>query len=459
MTLEWVFKQERMTLVSVFNFRHVLTVLWCGSALWTSCGQRRPIQEQSEPQLTVLDNALRVVVVEDPSVPIVSVVTSIHSGSANEDSTEEGAAHFLEHVILFRGTEQRTGDAVLDSMRRYGAYFNGHTTHDWTTFEISVPVAHFAPALTLQCEMVTQPLIDPKGVGTERSAILEELQRYEDSPVNMAYAIAQPLLFGNHPYARAVLGTRPALTSLSVESIRTYYRRNYVPNNMSVTIVGDVRRDEAINLVRRTYGPIRPQTNYPHERPLEPAGSKSGSVHNADVRQTVLMWSAVGPAITDDAIAAVDILSFVLAEGESSWLHYLLRSKTNWVNDVQADVNKRKAASVIFLYATMDNQHVDNVRNVVPQILDSLSRGGFADYEVERARNQLKTTVEIEMERTLGRAAAMAQYDAMGDYTLATRYRSLIDGVSRDDLAEAARRYFKSERFRLTAVAPKPKRP
>jgi len=274
----------------------------------------------------------------------------------------------------------------------------------------------------------------------------------------MAYAIAQPLLFNNHTYRRPVLGTRSDLKILNVESIRAFYGRHYVPNNMSIVIVGDIRNDDALEQVRRTFGVLPAQASKNNAVQIEHSVQPNNSVHRADVRQSVLMWSAVGPAFNDDTMAAVDVLTFILAEGESSWLHDILRSRTNWVNDVHADINKRKEASVIFLYASVDEQNVDNVRKAVPLILDSLATGAFADYEIERAKNQLKTTIEIEMQHSLGRASAMAQHDAMGDYTLANRYRQQIDEVSREDLARAARLYFKSEQFVLSAVVPKTSR-
>lgn len=432
---------------SIFSFKTIVVL-----SFLTSCGQA---PSDRSPVLTVLDNGLRLIVVDDPSTTIVSVVISVHSGAVDEDSIETGAAHFLEHVILFRGTERRTGEAVLDSMRRYGAYFNGHTSHDWTTFEISVPVSHFLPALTLLHEMLFYPRIDDAGIEIERSAILEELQRYEDNPVNMAFAMAQPLLFDDHPYGRTVIGTPTGLRKLSGDRIRAYYRRQYVPNNMSVVVTGNVRKREAIAWIQNIF------TEPPGEaimidRSVVPVVElPKDSTAIADVRQAVLMWSAVGPAVSDESMAAVDLLTYVLAEGESSWLHDLLRTRTNWVNEIHADVNKRARTSVIFIYAGVPFDNVERVTLAMSGILDSLAHTVLPDHEIDRARNQIKTTFELEMERSLGRSSALAQVDAMEDFQRVSRYRQRLDEITSQDAARAGRLYFSSQRFALTAVLPR----
>lgn len=407
------------------------------------------------PTMTVLDNGLRVIIVDDPSSSIVSAVVSIHSGSADEDRSESGAAHFLEHVILFRGTEHRTGEAVLDSMRHAGAYFNGHTAHDWTTFEISTPPGTFLRALTLLHEMLFYPRIDDAGVEIERSAILEELQRYEDNPVNSAYAMAQPLLFENHPYRRPVLGTRSALQSLSSESIRAFYRRHYVPNNMTLVVTGDVRHVKAVEWIKNIFTEPSGQAVTSERAPVAMNDSTRDSTAFADVRQAIMMWSAIGPAVSDASMAAVDVLTYILAEGESSRLHDQLRTQTNWANEVHVDVNKRADASVIFIFAGVNSHHVDRVKVAVPAILDSLSQTVPLDHEIERARYQLKTAFELEMERSLARSTALAQVDAMADFTHVDRYRRQLDDLSSDAIADAARQYFTSGRFRMTAVLPR----
>jgi predicted Zn-dependent peptidase len=407
------------------------------------------------PAMRVLDNGLRVIVVDDPASTVVSAVVSIHSGSADEDSSESGAAHFLEHVILFRGTEHRTGEAVLDSMRHTGAYFNGHTAHDWTTFEINTPPVTFTRALTLLHEMLFYPRIDVAGVDVERHAILEELQRYEDHPVNKAYAMAQPLLFGDHPYRQPVIGTRDALRTLHVERILSFYRRNYVPNNMSVVVTGNVRLEKAVEWIKNIFIEPSGPAVAPDRPTMTMNESKQDSFTVADVRQAVVMWSAIGPAVSDESMAAVDVLTYILAEGENSRLHDQLRTQTNWANEVHVDVNKRADASVIFIYAGVNSHHVDRVTAAVPALLDSLTRRVPLDHEIERARYQLKTAFELEMERSLARSVALAQYDAMVDFSHVNRYRRQLDDLTSDDIADAARKYFTPGRFRLTAVLPR----
>ena len=108
----------------------------------------------AEWQITQLDNGLKVMILENHQVPQVNISTTVKVGAKNESSFFDGATHLLEHLILFRGTEEMTGDELAAAMKKHGAYFNGYTSSDWTDFVITLPKENADFAFKIHADML-----------------------------------------------------------------------------------------------------------------------------------------------------------------------------------------------------------------------------------------------------------------------------------------------------------------
>lgn len=423
--------------------------VWIWIVVWVGCASPKTPQH---PIIRALPNGLRVILLPDSHSPLVNIVTVVHSGSADENWKISGVSHFLEHLILFRGTAHRSGQAIQDSMRSWGAYFNGHTSQDWTTFEISVPAEAFRQSLSLHHEMVLHAAIESDGVHGERGAILEELQRYEDHPVNVAYAATLSAIHRGHGYALPVLGTRESVQSISAADVDSFYAIHYVPANMTLVVTGNIDTDSAWTTLTDLYtesgvAPVRAAIN------PDTISAATLTIHK-NIHQAVLMWGAPGPPASSEDIPAVDLLLTVLGTGENSILHQTLRSQTNWVNEVQVDLTKRKLGSMIYLYAGLDPRNELPVREAVRTILDSLGNSELPEWEIARVKNHLRTLYEKEMEGGLARAMAIGQNDVSADYSFALTYPTRLQQVTASQLQEVAKKYFRSDRFHVTRVVP-----
>ena len=126
-------------------------------------------------QITKLDNDLKVMILENRQVPQVNISTTIKVGAKNETAYFNGATHLLEHLILFRGTEEMTGEELGNAMKKHGAYFNGYTSSDWTDFVISLPKENFEFALKIHADMLFRSNFPEAMMDEERQAVLEEI--------------------------------------------------------------------------------------------------------------------------------------------------------------------------------------------------------------------------------------------------------------------------------------------
>ena len=178
-------------------------------------------------QIEQLDNGLKVMILENHQVPQVNISTSIKAGAKNETDYFDGATHFLEHLILFRGTENMTGDEVGAAMTRHGAYFNGWTSSDWTDLLISLPNENLDFALQIHADMLFRSNFPKAEMDKERQAVIEEINRSEDNPGSTIYRSSLKPLYGDHCYSKNVLGTKEKIRTIPRDSVYAYYKRYY----------------------------------------------------------------------------------------------------------------------------------------------------------------------------------------------------------------------------------------
>ncbi len=294
-------------------------------------------------QITTLDNGLKVMILENHQVPQVNLSTTVKVGAKNESEYFDGATHFLEHLILFRGTEEMTGDQVGQAMKEHGAYFNGYTSQDWTDFVISLPKDNLEFALKIHADMLFRSNFPAAEMDKERQAVQEEINISEDNPSAKAYRSSLKVLFGNHPYAKNVLGTKEKIGSVPRDSVYAYYKRYYAPNNMTLVIVGDIQSGPTLELVKKYFGAFPEGTLPVDNYTAPPQHDKITEINiQKDISQAYLMMSTIGPKADSPDQFPLDLMATIIGSGESSRLYKKLKDEAGLVYDISFSFGTNK---------------------------------------------------------------------------------------------------------------------
>ena len=160
------------------------------------------IPEKTEFSNFELENGMKVFLYERHALSLLNIVFAFDLGTKNESEETNGLVHILEHYILFRGTELRTGEEIGQDIRSHGAYFNAHTGRDLATFELSLPSEFTDFALENQREILFQLKLTQEELDKEKQIILEELSQIKDDPFKYATSLVYQNLFQNHPYQK-----------------------------------------------------------------------------------------------------------------------------------------------------------------------------------------------------------------------------------------------------------------
>jgi zinc protease len=266
-----------------------------------------------------LSNGLRVILVEDHTVPIISYQTWYRVGSVDETPGMTGISHLFEH-LMFKGTPKYGPKQFFLQLEAKGADVNAFTTRDYTVYHETFVPPLLEKVIDMESDRMSNLKLDDEVLGSERMVVLEERKlRTDNTPDGQLQEALWSLAFKRHPYSWPVIGYPSDLMGLSVDQIIAYYRAHYQPNNAAVVIVGDFKTDRALALVKKYYEstPSRPKPK--RDIPDEPEQTEERRlILHDEVASERFAEAYHAPSAKDDDSYALDVLSNILFEGTTS---------------------------------------------------------------------------------------------------------------------------------------------
>jgi zinc protease len=399
---------------------------------------------------TKLENGLEVITLEDFSCPIVAVQLWYHVGSKDEQAERQGFAHMFEH-IMFRGTD-KLGPTDHDAyIRRVGGTSNGYTGFDRTVYLETLPAKQLELALWLEAERMTFLKIDQESFGTERKVVEEERRMDLNQPYGTLYEKLLAEVFKVHPYRWPPIGNIPHLRAASVQELRDFWKRYYVPSNATLIIVGAVKHKEAQRLARRYFEWI-PRYDEPARvtvREPEPTEKRTVKLEeeNAPAPAAGVVYRTV-PISNKDSVA-VDLLAEILGGGRSSRLYRELVAEKQLAVGAAAETWSLEQDGLFGAGAVMPpfGGDANSILDIIEGHISRLRREAVSERELMKARNQMLrglVTGNLRIEskaRMLGSAAV--EY---GDVSQINRRIDDIRKVTAADIQRVANEYLTDKR-------------
>ncbi len=398
-------------------------------------------------------------------------MVAVNVGTKDESDETSGLVHILEHYILFRGTQLRSGTQISQDIRRHGAYFNAHTGLDLAVFEISLPSEHADFALQNQKEILFNVKFDQEQLDEEKKVILEEINQIQDDPVRYAASLVYQNLFMGHPYQRPVYGKEEIIENATVEQLEEFYRNFFVPQNCTLAIVGDFNIEEMEEKVREIFGDIKKgETTTQKYEKVRFLDKTVDIKQEMDVNQAYLVIGMVGPDFNHPSQFGLDILREILSGGVNPILNSRLRGRRNLIQNTWMSHGNLKYGGVIFIYVTLDSKNVSVVRREAINFLKDVrslnfSKDDFAgeaqiyalDY-LESAKNQIKFKYHRSQEIGLTIATSLARYMHLNEIPDRGGYLNNIEKLNSSDLRKVAADYLSRGRYVIVTILPKKKK-
>ncbi len=392
-----------------------------------------------------LENGLKILLLEDHTIPNIALYTFFCVGSRNERPGLTGVSHFIEHM-MFNGTE-KFGPGEFDRIMEFkGGSNNAYTSNDMTVYTDWFPAEALETVLEMESDRMQGLIFDPQVFESERGVVASERRMgVENNNDALLYEQVRATAILAHPYHWDVIGWMSDILSWRREDVIQYYRTYYAPNNAVLVMVGDFNSEEALNLIKKYYGSIKPG---PPPVPVTTAEPPQLGPRRIEIRkeaQTPSFFMAFhAPRRLDPDFYGLSILEKVLFHGDSSRLHRRLVREEQLAIAVSGGLEETIDPFLFLIYAKpRPGVELNQIERVIEEELAKIKTEGIEAKEFEKALNIIRSTFYREVQTISGKANLLGWAELiLGSYEKLFTVIDEYKAVKRETLPALAAKYF-----------------
>ncbi len=412
---------------------------------------------EGDPKLPIeryqLDNGLEVILHPDRTVPLTYVSVWYHVGSGEETPGKSGFAHLFEHM-MFQGSKHVGEDRHFEVLRKIGsAVINGSTNTDRTNYFEQVPSHQLESALWLESDRLGYmlPLLNEKSLANQRDVVRNERrQRVDNVPYGKSQFVLGRLLYGEgHPYRYLVIGRHEDLAAASLDDVKNFFRKWYVPANATLLIAGDIDVPATKKLVEKWFGTF-PKSARPARREVPPTlvtQTKREQMTDdfAKLRRIHYAWHS--PKSFGPGDAELDILASALAREGTGRLYKILVHDKQWAQNVAAFQASQGFSSVFHLIVDLKpDADMKAVEAVLNAELDRVIHEPITERERKRVVTETEANLVRSLESLVARGELMQSYNHyLGDPDSFGRNLDMFRNATVEGVRDVAAKYLKKE--------------
>jgi zinc protease len=403
---------------------------------------------------TVLPNGLTVLIRPQPGSGVVAINTWVKAGYFHEPDEVAGMAHLFEHMF-FKGSKKFPGaEQISQELSSIGGTTNAGTIYDSTNYYFVLPKEGFRRGVEIQADAIMNPLFDPEELRKEAEVVIEESNRKLDNPPAVALERMFATAYTEHRMKRWRIGSNEVLRNIQRDDLLRFFETLYRPENIIVSVAGDVSHEEALAAIRATFGKLPRGKLVKRGGPREPEQKEFRYGQSAaDIRQaySVFGWQTAGAGHADEL--ALDLLSDVLGTGRSSRL-YRNAIAPEAASTANANHYTFEDVGIFFVQASFDEKNRTEADRRVVQEVERIRSSGPTLYELELAKNRIEASLLLGLETVLSQARTLASYEARGSYRDMEQRLVRLRVMTPADLQRVAQKYLRVENLTLYHYRP-----
>jgi predicted Zn-dependent peptidase len=468
---------------------------------------------ESRIRKDTLANGIRVLLLERPLSPTVSLYIRQRAGAVDEASGKSGSAHMLEHM-MFKGTQTigtrnyKKERAILENIEEAGRLLdlehrktggadagtaealqaklqalqdehkkwmipneidriytengaesmNAGTGQDLTVYYVSLPSNKIELWARIESDRLLNPVF--REFYTERDVVMEERrQRIETSPGGKLAEQFFATAFQAHPYGNPILGWPSDLRFLNMDDVSSFFRMARAPHHTVIAVVGAIQPKETLAIIRRYFGQIPAQKTDPPLITEEPPqiGERRVEVIFDAKPQFMMGYHKPPPPARDDY--TLDVIEAILSRGRTSRFHRTMVEGLKIAESVDASNGMPGARfpNLFMIYGTPRHPHeCPELERAVDAELEKIKREPVPEQELQKVKNQMKADFIRRLNSNSALASMLSYYEVLlGDYRYLTNYINVIDTITPDEIMQAAQKYFNRENRTVATLVSK----
>lgn len=400
-------------------------------------------------QKTVLANGIRIVTEQVPVACSVTVGVWVENGSRHDPPELAGIAHFIEHM-LFKGTPRRSAKTIAREIDSVGGLLNGFTSREFSCYYAKVMAERLPLAVDLLADMVLHALFDIDELEKERKVILQELSMLEDTPDDLVHELSNQSLWGDHPLARSILGSRQTISALERTTLVDFTRARYHGGSIIISAAGQLDHQQLVELLSAAFAAV-PAGDV--QRGTAPVMARSIHAVERDLEQVHLCLATAALPQNHPQRFAGFLLNTVLGGSMSSRLFQSVREERGLAYAIYSYLNTHSDAGALVVYAGTAPDEAAHVVNLILRELRRLCCEPIAAEELSAAKEQIKGNLLLSLESTDNRMTRLAKNEIYLGYHLGIdALLGQLFAVSAEDILQLAGELLRDDLLNLQVL-------
>lgn len=444
------------------RFFYLFTALLLSVLTLSSCSQSQTDFSVDYEKFT-LDNGLEVILHKDDSDPVTAVALTFHVGSAREIEGRTGFAHLFEHLLFLESENLGKGGLDKMSSRIGGSGANGSTSRDRTNYFQTVPSDALEKMIWAEADKLGYFIntVTEAVLAKEKQVVKnEKRQGVDNAPYGHAnYVVGKNMYPESHPYYWQVIGSLEDLQNATLQDVKDFYNRWYVPNNATLVIAGDFNSEQAKEWVHKYFDEIprgdeiEPLPDMPVS--LDETKKKYYEDNFARLPELRMVWPGVD-LYHEDAYA-LDILTELLSDGKKAPLYQVLVEEKELTSNVFMNSgNSELAGEISLITRAYPNTNLNDVAAAVDEAFLRFEEEGFTQADLDRIKAGIETNFYNGLSSVLGKAFQLAQYNIFANdpgYINEDIKKTLA--VTKEDVMRVYENYIKGKNYVATSFVPR----
>ena len=403
-----------------------------------------------------LHNGLRVITMENKSLPLCIVTVHVNTGYCWEPDEIQGVSHVVEHNLMHASEKRKDVKIFSNDRRRAGAFYDAGTSYEYTEYLIMVPKENLSSAMDILCDGFGKPVFDGEIFKSEMGAIKQESRRKHDMPQAMAREKLYKTACKVHRLNRWRLGEEEVLDRMTPEDLDRYFEKRYGPGNYVLVVAGDIDHDSVEKEVRETFGKLPAREVSGEPSPAEPPQEELRYMEmRKDVGQVYWMGGFHSPKFLEEENTPLELLAIILGRGFNSRLNMRLREKEGLVDDITVSAADYDEHAMFVISMKTDAERLTEAEKALVEEILKVREYGVTGKELERARNIFQKDLLFVHDDLRWQVGWMCVNETRkGSFLHCEKHMEEVFSVTSKDIMEVANKYLKSNNLSVCTIIP-----
>ncbi len=415
----------------------------------------KPAYALQKAEKKVLGNGLTLLVLEQHTLPFVTVRVSVRAGAVYDPAGKEGLANITAN-LLTRGTKNYTAQELAETIEFVGGGISSSGGRDFSEISLTVLTKDLDLGFKLLSEVLSQPTFAGEELERERKEIVGNIIQQKEDPATVAYKKFSEVLYAGHPYWHPVEGVEESVPKLTRDDVLNFYKNHYAPNNSTMVVVGDINQSWLDSLLNKYFSKWpKKEINMPAIAAPKILGEKKQELLDQELTQATVILGHLGISRLNPDYYTLYVMNYILGGGGfSSRLLANIRDEQGLAYSAASYFYPAYFGGSFKVTVQTKNENTARVIESTLAEIKKMRSGLVTEDELAAAKSYLTGSFPLKLDTNSKVASYLAYMENYGlglDYF--EKFPKIINSVTRKQILKAAKKYLNPDNYLLVVVA------